>query len=283
MAEGEDIIERLAESERKQSALILLLQDKCEDVLDLTAKVDQLEREVKTLRNQLESVEDTSELSSKLEAATARNEMLSKNIEEYEAVNRDNQVEIKELRRRLETLAQAMQDIIVNPMSVASIAPESETTSISSFFSWGEKGKRQQMQAQELRQLQAQIISNQFQLAAANEKLTNMETQMKMEALTRQTLERQLREAEEKYIREADQLRNARASIEAYESKLKAVEKGSKDNLEHQGRLHRRDKETLRKLNKKIEELQFLLDERDDDDDSSDSFDDSSSEEESDK
>lgn len=283
LAEGEDPIARLADSESRALRLSLLLQDKCEEVLDLTAQVDKLEAELKALRQQVDASEDNSELLKKLEAANARNDMLAKCVEEYEEANKMNQSLISELRRRSETMAVILETQILNPADSVSSSPLASAadrqSAASSIWPWG--GKRlqqlQQQQSMELQQLHGQFMKAQIQLAAAEEKISNMETQMKMEGLTRQTLERQVREWEAKYILEADQLRNARASIEAYESKLKAVEKGAKDNLEHQGRLHRRDKETLRKLNKKIEELQFLLDERDDDSESDEEFDDSSS------
>ena len=283
--DADDPLARLAETERRLVAMSLLLQDKCEDVIDLTAKVEKLEREVQEWKQQAESAEDTGELTRRLDGANQRNEELSRTIEEYEKTNRSNRNLISELQRRQDVLAVVLEERISQQQQleqdltrgggVASLlgSGDEDTSSSGSLFGW--KSDRKKLQTQ-LAGMQRLMLTEQTRCQQAEEVRENLQHQLQSIERSLETTERTMREWEAKFVLEADQLRNAKASMEAYESKLKAVEKGAKDNLEHQGRLHRRDKETLRKLNKKIEELQFLLDERDDDDSDSGSFEDSS-------
>lgn len=283
IVDGDDTVARLVETERRLVALSLLLQDKCEDVIDLTAKVEKLETECASWKRAAAEKEDTGELMRRLEAAGARNEELSRTIEEYEKTNRSNRNLISELQRRQDVLAVVLEERISQQQQmehdlstgrIGVVGAVVEEDSGGSLFGW--KSDRKKLQ-QQLANMQRMMLGEQTKCQQAEEVRENLQHQLQSLERSLETTERTMREWETKFILEADQLRNARASIEAYESKLKAVEKGAKDNLEHQGRRHRRDQETLRKLNKKIEELQFLLDERDDSDSDSGSFEDDSS------
>lgn len=273
------------EYERKIRVLSQCLSEKAEENITLHEKLHKHDKKIENLIQEIESSKDLELLVSEL------NSMLRDKNMEFEALKADSKLKDKErlelqqlsqeLQRRIRVLSTCLEEMAQENLGYYNESSPSESSSKPQDLS-SDNRQKPVLQAQptisveaklaELSQKQEQERNDEerkaleSELANVREELHNSEERLHKKEKIIVQLNTKLMDAVNK--------KNALSeSNDLYEEKLKSLEKEFTDNLQQEGKKRQAAQEEVARLEKKLAELRFLLDERDNSDSSiSDDF-----------